>query len=85
MMANGLKQGHQMDDVEFIQAPDGQCYMLADKIKERIEAYINLLNALSVTKEQALSDHGLTMLETIRQTIQPPKEASLTAIKGGKH
>ena len=30
-----------MDDIEFIQAPDGQCYMLMDKVKERVEAYID--------------------------------------------
>lgn len=72
------------DDVEFIEAPDGQVFMLQDRISARTEAYIRLLDAARSIKEPELVDEALEMLKRIRLSIGVYSDATINVVKGGK-
>lgn len=71
------------DDIEFIEAPDGQVFMLQDRGTARILAYITLMNEARTLKEPELMAEALEMLKAIRMSIVY-REASVSTIKGGR-
>lgn len=72
------------DDFDFIEAPDGQVFMLQDKTSARAVAYIQLLLTVRNLKEPELIAEGLEMLKRLRLSISVHSEGHLGVIKGGK-
>lgn len=76
--------GRSMDDeIEFIEAPDGQVFMLQDKVSGRVLAYATIADMARGIKEPELMAEVLEMLKAIRMSISV-REASISAIKGGR-
>jgi hypothetical protein len=72
------------DDIEFIEAPDGQIFMVGDRTAARTLAYITLLEAVRNLKEPELMAEGMEMLKRLRLSIGIHTEVPLGVIKGGK-
>lgn len=72
------------DDFDFVEAPNGDVFMLQDKTSARAFAYIQLLNAVRNLKEPELIAEGLEMLKRLRLSINVHSEGHLGVIKGGK-
>ena len=70
------------DDFEFIEAPDGQVFMLQDKISARTLSYITLLLEARNLKDPELLAEAMEMLKAIRMSviIREP----LGVVKGGR-
>ena len=73
-----------MDDIEYIQAPDGQILTLQDKITSRVLAYCTLIDHAKSLKEPELMAETMEMLKAIRQSISSSREANISTIKGGR-
>jgi hypothetical protein len=71
------------EDYEFMEAPDGQVFMLQDKVSARILAYSTLVELSRNVKEPELFAECLEMLKALRLSIGV-REASISAIKGGR-
>lgn len=71
------------EDVEFIEAPDGQVFMLQDRVTARILAYVTVAEMARGIKEPELMADVLEMLKAIRMSISV-REATVSAIKGGR-
>lgn len=71
------------EEIEFIEAPDGQIFMLQDRMTARILAYVTVAELARNIKDQELLAESLEMLKAIRMSIGV-REASISAIKGGR-
>lgn len=71
------------EDYEFMEAPDGQVFMLQDKVSARILAYSTLVELSRNVKEPELFAECLEMLKALRLSIGI-REASISTIKGGR-
>jgi hypothetical protein len=71
------------EDYDFVEAPDGQVFMLQDKVSARILAYSTLVELSRNVKEPELFAECLEMLKALRLSIGF-REASISAIKGGR-
>lgn len=71
------------EDYEFMEAPDGQVFMLQDKVSARVLAYATLAELARNIKEPELFADALEMLKAIRMSIGV-REASISTIKGGR-
>lgn len=71
------------EDIEFIEAPDGQVFMLQDRVTARILAYVTVAELARNIKEPELMADVLEMLRAIRMSISV-REATVSAIKGGR-
>lgn len=71
------------EDIEFIEAPDGQVFMLQDRVTSRILAYVTVAELARSIKEPELMAEALDMLKAIRMSISV-REATVSAIKGGR-
>lgn len=71
------------EDIEFIEAPDGQVFMLQDRVTARILAYVTVAEMARGIKEPELMADVLEMLKAIRMSISV-REATVSAIKGGR-
>lgn len=71
------------EDIEFIEAPDGQVFMIQDRVTSRILAYVTVAELARNIKEPELMTEALDMLKAIRMSISV-REATVSAIKGGR-
>lgn len=71
------------EEIEFIEAPDGQIFMLQDRVTARILAYVTVAEMARGIKEPELMADVLEMLKAIRMSISV-REATVSAIKGGR-
>lgn len=71
------------EDYEFMEAPDGQVFMLQDKVSARVLAYATLAELARGIKEPELFAEALEMLKALRLSIGI-REASISTIKGGR-
>jgi hypothetical protein len=70
------------DDFEFIEAPDGQIFMLQDKISARTLSYITLLLEARNLKDPELLAEAMEMLKAIRMSVMIREP--LGVVKGGR-
>jgi hypothetical protein len=70
------------DDFEFIEAPDGQIFMLQDKISARTLSYITLLLEARNLKDPELIAEAMEMLKAIRMSVLIREP--LGVVKGGR-
>jgi len=70
------------DDFEFIEAPDGQVFMLQDKISARTLSYITLLLEARNLKDPELLAEAMEMLKAIRMSVVIREP--LGVVKGGR-
>lgn len=71
------------EDVEFVEAPDGQVFMLQDRVSARVMAYATIVELAQTVKDPEILSDVLEMLKAIRLSITA-KEPMISAIKGGK-
>jgi hypothetical protein len=72
------------DDIEFIEAPDGQVFMLQDRATARTLAYISLMELTARVKDDDVKAEGLEMLKRLRLSVSVQSEVHLGVVKGGK-
>lgn len=71
------------DELEFIEAPDGQIFMVQDRVSSRVMAYATIAELARNIKEPEILEEVLEMMKAIRISITA-KEPVISAIKGGK-
>jgi hypothetical protein len=72
------------DDIEFLEAPDGQVFMLQDRATARTLAYISLMELTARVKDDDVKAEGLEMLKRLRLSVSVHSEVHLGVVKGGK-